>query len=166
MNPCPCGFFGDPRRTCRCDDGERARYGRKLSGPLLDRIDLHVSVPAVPWGELEKGSAESSAAIRERVAKARERAAARRPEVPGFRNAELSASDVDAISTLEPAGRRLLSKAVERLGLSVRALHRSLKVARTVADLEGFERIASEHLAEALSYRLRVGLEQSGDRLS
>jgi magnesium chelatase family protein len=155
MNPCPCGFLGDRRRPCRCDPAERARYARKLSGPLLDRIDLSVPVPAVPWEELESRSAEPSAAIRDRVCRARIRAAARRPDLPGFRNANLSPGELDPISSLEPGAHRLLATAVERLGLSVRALHRSLKVARTVADLEGAPAIGSAHVAEALSYRSR-----------
>ena len=156
MNPCPCGFLGDRRHPCRCDHAERSRYGRKLSGPLLDRIDLHVAVPAVPWEELESRSSESSSAIRERVSLARSRAAARRPDVPGFRNASLASGDIESVSCLEPAARRLAASAVERLSLSVRALHRSLKVARTIADLEGAEVIVSSHVAEALSYRLRA----------
>jgi magnesium chelatase family protein len=157
MNPCPCGFLGDPRRACRCDLRERTRYGRKLSGPLLDRIDLHVAVPAVPWADLEASPAEPSQAIRTRVREARERAGKRRPGVPGFRNADLSASDLDPAVALEPDARRLLARAVESLGLSVRALHRSIKVARTVADLAGADRIDAVHLAEAISYRLRAG---------
>ena len=157
MNPCPCGFAGEPRRACRCDFAERARYGRKLSGPLLDRIDLHVPVPAVPWAELACSSAEPSEEIRRRVARARELAARRRPDRPGFRNADLAASDLDPDSCAEPAARRLLATAVERMGLSVRALHRSLKVARTIADLEGAATIRSVDVAEAISYRLRTG---------
>ena len=156
MNPCPCGFLGDPRRACRCDPGERTRYEQKLSGPLLDRIDLRVDVPAVPWRDLEGRAAEGSTAIRERVARARNRARARRPALPAFRNADLSPRELEALSDLEPAGRRLLAGAVERLNLSVRALHRSLRVARTIADLEGADSVASPHLAEALSFRLRT----------
>lgn len=155
MNPCPCGFLGDPRRACRCDPGERARYERKLSGPLLDRIDLRVDVPAVPWKDLEGRDSEGSTAIRERVARARDRAGVRRPGHPAFRNADLTPRELESLLDLEPAARRLLGGAVERLNLSVRALHRSLRVARTIADLEGAESVSSAHLSEALSYRLR-----------
>jgi magnesium chelatase family protein len=164
MNPCPCGFAGETRHACRCDFSERARYGRKLSGPLLDRIDLHVPVPAVPWAELESGSAEPSEGIRRRVMRARELAARRRPERPGFRNADLPASDLDPRTCAEPAARRVLTTAVEKMGLSVRALHRSLKVARTIADLEGAATIGSAHIAEAISYRLRTGGDVSTTR--
>lgn len=156
MNPCPCGFRGDARRNCRCDPSERVRYSRRVSGPLLDRIDLHVPLPAVPWSDLEGGAAESSCAVRERVARARGRAAARRPDLAGFRNADLSAADLDPACALEPAARRLLEGAVERLGLSVRALYRTLRVARTIADLGGAGRIGAAHLGEAVSYRVRV----------
>jgi magnesium chelatase family protein len=156
MNPCPCGFLGDRRRSCRCDHAEKNRYSRKLSGPLLDRIDIHVAVPAVPWEELETRSSERSADVRARVVKARARAATRRPGASGFRNADLSPAELDSVSSLEPAGRRLLAAAVERLGLSVRALHRSLRVARTIADLEGADGLAAPHVAEALSYRVRA----------
>ena len=157
MNPCPCGFAGDPRRACRCDPASRARYGRKLSGPLLDRIDLHVAVPAVPWSDLERSSEESSAAIRERVAGVRRRATARRPGREGFRNADLTPAELDPRVSLEPAARRVLESAVERFGLSVRALYRCLKVSRTIADLSGAGPIARAHLAEAISFRLRTG---------
>lgn len=160
MNPCPCGFAGESRPACRCDPAERARYGRKLSGPLLDRIDLHVPVRAVPWGELERGSTEPSDDIRRRVARARDLAVARHPDRPGFRNSDLTASDLDLRTCAEPAARRLLSSAVEKMGLSVRALHRSLKVARTIADLEGAAAIGSVHLAEAISYRMRIGVAE------
>ena len=160
MNPCPCGYAGEPRRACRCDPAERTRYGRKLSGPLLDRIDLHVPVLAVPWGELERGSTEPSDDIRRRVARARDLGAARHPDRPGFRNCDLTASDLDLRTCAEPAARTLLWSAVEKMGLSVRALHRSLKVARTIADLEGTATIGSTHLAEAISYRMRIGVAE------
>lgn len=156
-NPCPCGFRGDPRRSCRCEPSERRRYGRRLSGPLLDRIDLHVPLPAVPWSDLKSGSPESSRAVRERVARVRASAAARRPGAVGFRNSDLSPADLDPASSLEAPAQRRLESAVERLGLSVRALYRSLRVARTIADLAGAERIGSAHVAEAVSYRLHAG---------
>ena len=154
MNPCPCGFLGDPRRSCSCDLRERMRYSRKLSGPLLDRIDLHVSMSAVPWGDLASPAlGEPSAAVRARVALARGLAAARRPGAPGFRNADLSAQDLVQHGALDAAGRRVLELAVTRLDLSVRALHRALRVARTIADLGESAKIEAPHLAEALSFR-------------
>lgn len=155
-NPCPCGFRGDPRRSCRCDASEHRRYGRRLSGPLLDRIDLHVPLPAVPWSDLRRGACESSEAVRRRVARVRALAAARRPRLVGFRNADLTPAELEPASALEPAARRLLEGAVERLGLSVRALYRSLRVARTIADLDGATRVGAAHLSEAISYRPRT----------
>lgn len=162
MNPCPCGYVGDSRRVCRCDYGERSRYKRKLSGPLLDRIDLHVNVPAVPWSDLERrGPEESSAAIRERVARARSVSAARFPAHPAFRNSELPVSEFDRVIAPDLSARRLIASSVERLHLSVRALHRALRVARTIADLEGSERVVGSHLAEAIGYRFRSSEEDT-----
>ncbi len=161
MNPCPCGFapscgfLGDPRRSCTCDAHERRRYGHKLSGPLLDRIDLHVSMAAVPWRDLAaEPRAEGSEAIRARVRRAREIAAARSPGVAGFRNADLPAQDLVPLAALDRAGRAILETAVTRLRLSVRALHRALRVARTIADLDGSARVAGQHLSEALAFRM------------
>src|SRR5262249_31392628 len=164
MTPCPCGFLGDPRRPCACDAHERRRYGRKLSGPLLDRIDLHVAMAAVPWRDLGSDAGagmgtESSAAIRERVSRAREAAAARAPGVAGFRNADLPAHDLVQHPALDRPARGLLETGVTRLRLSVRALHRALRVARTIADLEESDRVAAAPLAEALSFR-DTGLAQ------
>jgi magnesium chelatase family protein len=154
MNPCPCGFLGDPRRACGCDAHERRRYTRKLSGPLLDRIDLRVAMAAVPWKDLGAGGAgEGSDAIRERVRRARVVASARGSGAPGFRNADLSAQEVVQHTALDRAGRRILETAVTRLQLSVRALHRALRVARTIADLDEADRVTAPHLAEALSFR-------------
>jgi magnesium chelatase family protein len=154
MNPCPCGYFGDPRRACTCDPRERRRYARRISGPLLDRIDLYVAVEPVAWRDLAGASpSESSAAVRERVRRARARAALRRPDVAGFRNADLAAEDLARHGALDHAGRRVLEIALERLGLSVRAVHRGLRVARTIADLAESERVLASHLSEALAFR-------------
>ncbi len=158
MNPCPCGFAGDARRVCTCSEHERQRYTRKISGPLLDRIDLHVPVPPVPWIEIQSRHApEASASIRERVALARDLAAARRPGVPGFRNADLSPAEFERCVPLDADAGRLLSTCVDRLDLSVRTLHRAMRVARTIADLASSESVTATHLAEAISYRLRLG---------
>ncbi len=154
MNPCPCGFAGDPRRACSCDPGERSRYARKLSGPLLDRIDLHVVMRDLAWAELRgRANGEPSSAIRGRVEKARARAASRRARTPGFRNGDLTAPELLQHGRLDGAGARVLEIAVERLHLSARAIHRALRVARTIADLEESERVLSSHLSEALSFR-------------
>jgi magnesium chelatase family protein len=160
MNPCPCGFAGYTRRVCTCSESERQRYTRKISGPLLDRIDLHVPVPPVSWEEIQNGPApESSATIRDRVSLARELAAARRPGAAGFRNAELSPAQFEQFIPLDTDARRLLETCVDRLDLSVRTLHRALRVARTIADLAARDRVTATHLAEAISYRLRLGAD-------
>jgi magnesium chelatase family protein len=153
-NPCPCGFHGDPRRSCTCDPRERSRYARKVSGPLLDRIDLHVVMRALPWADLQGSSdAEPSRAIRARVERARARAARRGPGAPGFRNADLSARELVHHCALDAAGRRVLEAGVVRFHFSARAIHRALRVARTIADLGETERVLAEHLSEALSFR-------------
>ena len=159
MNPCPCGYFGDPRRACLCDRRERRRYARKLSGPLLDRIDLHVSVGAVEWKDLrETAPAEPSAAVRSRVIAARRRAAGRRAGADDLRNTDLTPAELPRQCALDHEGSRILENAVRRLGLSVRAVHRALRVARTIADLSKSESVSAKHLAEALSYRAPTAL--------
>jgi magnesium chelatase family protein len=148
---------------CRCSESQRVRYGRRISGPLLDRIDIHVAVPAVPWSDLERSAAsEPSAAIRERVEKARRVASRRFPRRPAFRNSDLAARDFERFLPLEDAARTLLGAAVERMHLSARAAHRSLRVARTIADLAGSEIVAREHVAEAIGYRNRSFGQEAG----
>jgi magnesium chelatase family protein len=150
MNPCPCGFLGDPQRACRCATPQIARYASRLSGPLRDRLDLTVPVAAVPPRDLVDAQVgEASSAIRVRVLAARHRQLAR----DGRLNARLHGRALRSRALLEPAARALLSKALERLSLSARGHDRVLRVARTIADLQEAERIAAAHLAEALHYR-------------
>jgi len=149
MNPCKCGFFGDSTRECRCTPGQIQQYLGKISGPLLDRIDIHVEVPAVPYKELRgHAAAESSAGIRERIERARTLQEAR-----GGYNSRLPASAVRKVCALDDAGERTLEMAVRRMGLSARAHDRILKVARTIADLDGSPNVTAKHLAEAVQYR-------------
>ncbi|MBK6778626.1 MAG: YifB family Mg chelatase-like AAA ATPase [Gemmatimonadetes bacterium] len=155
MNPCPCGHEGDGQRPCRCDPMVVERYLGRLSGPLLDRIDLQIRVPAVRPAELGLESAEeASAVIRGRVAEARERQRRRLAGLAGLHaNAHLGPRELRRFCRLQPAGDELLRTAIIRLGLSARAYHRLLKVARTIADLAGTEQIETPHLAEAIQYR-------------
>jgi magnesium chelatase family protein len=155
MNPCPCGRLGDGTDRCTCDPGAVGRYRSRVSGPLLDRIDLHVEVGSVPFGELTAhAGGESSAAVRARVIAARERQRARFAEVPGVLcNAHMGAGELARHARPGPEVVALLQRAVERLGLSARAYHRLLKVARTIADLDGAKRVATDHAAEAIQYR-------------
>jgi magnesium chelatase family protein len=151
-NPCPCGFDGDPVRRCVCPPGRAEAYRARLSGPVADRIDLHVEVPRLDRHELlGGGGAEASAAVRERVVAARARAAARGQARP---NAELGPAEARRVAALDAPARALLGRALDRLGLSARGHDRLLRVARTIADLDGRERVGSEHLAEALGYRV------------
>jgi len=150
MNPCPCGYAGDPSGRCRCTPDAIARYRARISGPLLDRIDLGIEMPRVTQAELrESAPGESSAIVRERVCAAR----ARQHERAGKPNAWLGSREVERDCALDAAQHALLDRAAERLGLSARAYHRVLRVARTIADLAGSARIESPHLAEAIQYR-------------
>jgi len=150
MNPCPCGFLGSSQRACRCTPDQVARYQGKLSGPLLDRIDLHVEVPALPTDELLKAAAgEPTATVRERVVEARQRAMARQ----GCTNQALQGQEIDTHLALQDAAAQFLRAAATRLAWSARSTHRALKVARTIADLAGAERIEPAHVAEAVQYR-------------
>ena len=149
-NPCPCGHWGDPRKPCRCAPAAVRRYQQRLSGPLLDRVDLRVFVPAVERESLlamQRG--EPSAQVRRRVEAARNRQRMRQ----GKLNAELTPQELARVARPDAEGERLLRAAMERLALSARAYHRVLRVARTIADLEGEERVHARHLAEALGYR-------------
>ncbi len=149
LNPCRCGFLGDATRECRCTPGQIQHYLGKISGPLLDRIDIHVEVPAVPYQELRGNSAsESSGQIRQRVLAARAVQQAR-----GYYNARIPSRLIRKICPLDDAGERTLEMAVRRLGLSARAHDRILKVARTVADLGNSEAVLAKHVAEAVQYR-------------
>ncbi|MGA0587979.1 YifB family Mg chelatase-like AAA ATPase [Dyella sp. KRB-257] len=153
MNPCPCGYAGDPRQRCQCTPDQIQRYRGRVSGPLLDRIDLAVEVPRVPLAELgapRSGHDEDSATVRQRVIRARDHALQR----AGRPNAEISTRELERDCALGPAERRWFETALERLGLSARAYHRTLRVARSIADLDGGAGLLDRaHLAEALQYR-------------
>ena len=150
MNPCPCGYLGSITRTCRCSPDQVSRYQGKLSGPLLDRIDLHIEVASLPAQDLLKASpGESTEAIAARSLVARERAMARQ----GCANAELQGQAIDTQSRLSDKANALLQKAAAQLGWSGRSVHRSLKVARTIADLAGSDTIEAAHVGEAVQYR-------------
>jgi magnesium chelatase family protein len=155
MNPCPCGYYNHPEKECVCGPGIVQRYLNKISGPLLDRIDLHVEVTPVKFDEMTSTrKTESSKSIRERVIEGRERQKERfkdNPEV--FCNAMMHSHQVKAVCQINEAGKSLLKTAMERLGLSARAYDRILKVSRTIADISGSENIKVEHLAEAIQYR-------------
>lgn len=154
MNPCPCGYFGDPLRACSCTPLQRRRYMSKISGPLLDRIDLHIHVPRVEYKELSSDKQEeSSAAILSRVLAARERQALRFKGGNTLINARMSRRELQRYCILEPDAARLLQEAFSNLKMSARAHDRVLKVSRTIADLEGCEKISLAHVAEAIQYR-------------
>lgn len=155
MNPCPCGYFNHPEKECTCSPIMVQRYLNKVSGPLLDRIDLHVEVTPVPFNELtSQQSSEHSEGIRERVLKARDIQTERFAEYTGIHsNAQMSSKQLKEICKIDGVGQTLLKTAMDKLNLSARAYDRILKVSRTIADLEGSEDIKPEHLAEAIQYR-------------
>ena len=161
MNPCPCGYYNHPEKECVCAPGSIQRYLNKISGPLLDRIDIHVEVVPVSYDQLaEVKPAESSSKIRERVISARETQSKRFENSETiFCNAQMSSKQIREFCEIDTAGQTLLKKAMEKLGLSARAYDRILKVSRTIADLEGKENIQAYHLAEAIQYR---SLDRSG----
>jgi magnesium chelatase family protein len=153
LNPCRCGFANDPTRACAgCTPEKAARYQRRVSGPLRDRMDIQIEVPTLPQADLLRGSdapAEDSASVRARVLEAWRRQLARQ----GQPNARLEQAELSRYCVLPPTGRQLLSEATHRIGLSARAFHRILRVARTIADLDGSDAIRVEHLSEAIGYR-------------
>ena len=154
MNPCPCGYYGDRRRACRCSTTQIRQYQSRISGPLMDRIDLHVDVPSLPYRELARpGSGENSQTIRARIQQARNRQAERFAGQVTGTNAGMSDRQIKEFCPLDEDCRRLLEMAMEKLGLSVRAYSRIIKVARTIADLEGETAIGASQVAEAIQYR-------------
>ncbi|HTB57435.1 MAG TPA: ATP-binding protein, partial [Polyangia bacterium] len=151
LNPCPCGYLGSDVRTCTCSSTAIGGYRARLSGPLVDRIDLHVDVPALPYNQLAESEAgESTAVVRERVVAARERQLGRGKSW----NARLGSAALASVAPIDAAGHTLLERAAGRLGLSARAITRVRRVARTIADLEGSAAVHAVHLAETLQYRV------------
>jgi len=156
MNPCPCGYFGDPVRECTCSLGMVSKYQKRVSGPLMDRIDIHVEVPRVEYDKLSSDRlGEPSARIRARVERARERQRQRFAGTKLACNADMGPAEVRQFCEVDAAGKSLLRAAMKQLQMSARAYHRILKLARTIADLAGSERIETVHLAEAIQYRPR-----------
>jgi magnesium chelatase family protein len=155
MNPCPCGYYTDPKNECTCTTLQIQRYMSRISGPLLDRIDIHIEVPAVKYKELAgKELGESSVTIRERVIEARKRQTERFKNRKGiYGNADMGSRDIREHCGIDSAGQELLKMAITKLGLSARAYDRILKVSRTIADLAGTEDIRPEHVSEAIQYR-------------
>jgi magnesium chelatase family protein len=150
LNPCPCGHLGNRLRTCTCSQLAINSYRAKLSGPLLDRIDMHVEVPALAYRELSASQpGENTPMVRGRVEEARARQRRRSPRA----NARLSVAELNQMATLDEGGHRILDRAVTRLALSARAIERVRRLARTIADMEGSDPVRGAHVAEALQYR-------------
>ncbi|NJK39809.1 MAG: ATP-binding protein, partial [Oscillatoriales cyanobacterium SM2_3_0] len=154
-NPCPCGYYGDPIQACTCSPRQREQYWGKLSGPLMDRIDLQVAVNRLKPEEITQNfQGEDSTTVRERVQEGRDRARHRFKQEPGLQcNAEMRSSHIQRWCKLDTTSLQLLETAIRQLGLSARASDRILKVARTIADLIGEDQIKSPHIAEAIQYR-------------
>lgn len=155
-NPCPCGYYGDPTTTCTCSNSLITRYQKRISGPVMDRIDIHVDVPRVPFDKLTaKESGETSATVRDRVETARARQTERFAGTTFYANADMGPSEVRRLCQLDDTGQKLMQSAMAQMNLSARAFHRILKLARTIADLDQAPDIKPPHLAEALQYRPR-----------
>jgi magnesium chelatase family protein len=154
MNPCPCGYFNDPVKPCTCAPSTVTRYQKRISGPLLDRIDIHIEVPRVDYNKLSSDRlGETSAAIRARVQAARQRQSERFIGTDIVSNSDMRLAEVRKYCKLDETGDSLIRTAMSQLNLTARAYHRILKLARTIADLAGSENIQTPHLAEALQYR-------------
>jgi len=154
MNPCPCGYYGDTQKACRCSTTQIRQYQSKISGPLLDRIDIHIEVPSLRYRELtSRITAESSAEIRERVMRARTTQRSRFSGSNTLVNARMGERQIKAFCTIDEESHKLLEMAIDRLGMSARSFTRILKVARTIADLEAETHIQAPHVAEAIQYR-------------
>lgn len=158
MNPCPCGYYGDPQKACTCSSATVTKYQKRISGPLLDRIDIHIQVPRVDYEKLSgRRQGEPSRIVRERVEAARDRQRKRFAEIPGISaNADMRPAEVHQFCELDAACSSLMKTAMRQLQLSARAYHRVLKLACTIADLGGCDKIGPTHLAEALQYRPRL----------
>jgi magnesium chelatase family protein len=154
MNPCPCGYRGDPKRQCHCNPMQIERYLGRISGPLLDRIDIHIEVPAVPFRELsDRISGTDSQMMRARVIEARDRQQRRFAGIPAAVNGKMSPREIRRHCRLDPDAESLLKAAMDEMGLSARAHDKILRVSRTIADLEGSDGITAVHLSEAINYR-------------
>jgi len=162
MNPCPCGYYGDSLKPCTCAPAMVTKYQKRISGPLLDRIDIHIEVPRVDYEKLSSDRVgETSESIRQRVQSARNIQHTRftnsdSPSTDVLCNADMRVGEVRQFCQLQPEGQSLMRSAMSQLNLSARAYHRILKLSRTIADLAGSEEIQSAHLAEALQYRPKI----------
>lgn len=157
MNPCPCGYFNDPVKPCTCSNSTVTKYQKRISGPLLDRIDIHVQVPRMDYEKLSSDRlGELSRVLRDRIEAARKFQYERFSGTRLACNAEMHTAEVRKFCALDDAGRSLMKSAVNQMKLSARAYHRILKLARTIADLAGAESITPSHLAEALQYRPKL----------